>query len=142
MTEGELAIKLAVLEDRQLQAKATTEAFSMQVLAKLDSISRDVSVLNDSHHRDIEALHERITAEKTAAHNDIWEAIRRHEDAAARIVASSTERWDAFARDMTLRIDANGARIDQGRLLTISSLTAALLALVTAATSIALHTVK
>jgi hypothetical protein len=96
-TPEEQQIRLAILEDRQNRYESAT----LTILGKLDTIERNVSALRDEHYQQIDKLHERITAEKNKAHDEIWDAIHRTE-----------------------------SRMDSGRMWLIGALAAALSALV------------
>ena len=67
-----LAIEVAILTDRQNRF----DTIQLTVVGKLDSIQRDVSALREEHYQQIDKLHERITAEKNKAHDEMWTAIR------------------------------------------------------------------
>lgn len=108
----EVQIKLAILEDRQKR----TDDIGLSVIAKLESIQRDVTMLRDDHRDQIDRLHDRITAEKKVAHDEIWNAVRHHEKFAQDTLREVNERFDKV-----------NIRVDNGRNWMMSALASGLI---------------
>jgi predicted PurR-regulated permease PerM len=112
LSSEEIQIKVAVLERDQARA----EALGTTILAKLETIQRDLSDIRDRNQEQIERLHDRITQEKKAAHDEIWQSIRRHEELSIQA-----------ARELNNSVDENREKIDASQRWLLTMLTTTLL---------------
>src|SRR5690348_4915062 len=91
LTIEELTIRQAVLEDRQKR----TEDVGLNVIRQLEAIQKDITLMRTENRDQIDRVHDRIAAEKKLAHDDIWDAFHRHEDASAKAYMDLLAKMDA-----------------------------------------------